>query len=881
VRTVTFYSYKGGTGRSLLVANVGVLAARLGMRVILVDLDLEAPGLPYKFPSQPFKGPGVVEWLTSAERPDVEELIQPIQLDSPFLSGGELLLITASDKPSRRYLQAMRQIQEGPLNGDANIAATALLALKDAIEEYVSPDLLLIDSRTGITTTNAITTRILADEIAVLTLNTNEQLDGTREVLRSLTPLDRPRGHGEPLGLHVIVSRVSRPKDAATYEYSESERRTIRDVQLFLTEPAVPLVTTVRESRISLLHNDAEVADREQLLMSRNDAETSIALHVDYLKFARALLGPTMNDRIEKALQTAGSDQQRDRWLRFFGRAQPATHRGTTLEVPENLIPVVPRNVPIATIVSELRRVENPNASQKFALANALHEYGSALRSAAENGEARRALTESIDTYESILSDHRRITSNEDPPESAVVGVGLAAAALSDVEKSDGDLAQASLTLLRGLDVIQAVRNPSQMLLELDAQLSSMYGILLLQAGEPAKARDAVKHGVTTLMPRWQPGSPLDEWYLPELDPARRGAESIAAMLGLLALCYLRQGDERDAVATAESATAVWRRYAESDSSAKAAASLGKSLSNLGNYLRVANRLEQAESTLTEAVDVLRPNADESDDDLNSLAAALESLAAVYGDLGRNDIALATAEQALHFRRDLFEGDQGRYAVPLASALNNVSAQYGALDDHVQAAERAREAVSILTGHDESASSPELLAAALNNLALSTLRAGDPEASVWAAEAAVKAYRNLSTARPGWTRTHTARALLNLSLAYSALGSHGPAAEAARDAVNAASEVAKSEPALYANCLGVLGSRLHTAEEYESAAEAARLAVNEYRKLTRQDEGRYATTLAAVLDTLASALLALGDEVGAAEASTESRKIFRNALREF
>jgi cellulose biosynthesis protein BcsQ len=42
----TFYSYKGGVGRSMALANVGVLLAKAGNRVLLVDFDLEAPGLP-------------------------------------------------------------------------------------------------------------------------------------------------------------------------------------------------------------------------------------------------------------------------------------------------------------------------------------------------------------------------------------------------------------------------------------------------------------------------------------------------------------------------------------------------------------------------------------------------------------------------------------------------------------------------------------------------------------------------------------------------------------------------------------------------------------------------------------------------------------------
>src|SRR5713101_9597969 len=47
---ITFYSYKGGTGRTMALANVACLLAQRqieshGKGVLMVDWDLEAPGL--------------------------------------------------------------------------------------------------------------------------------------------------------------------------------------------------------------------------------------------------------------------------------------------------------------------------------------------------------------------------------------------------------------------------------------------------------------------------------------------------------------------------------------------------------------------------------------------------------------------------------------------------------------------------------------------------------------------------------------------------------------------------------------------------------------------------------------------------------------------
>jgi Mrp family chromosome partitioning ATPase len=45
----TFYSYKGGVGRSMALAKSADILARAGLRVLMIDFDLEAPGLEQYF----------------------------------------------------------------------------------------------------------------------------------------------------------------------------------------------------------------------------------------------------------------------------------------------------------------------------------------------------------------------------------------------------------------------------------------------------------------------------------------------------------------------------------------------------------------------------------------------------------------------------------------------------------------------------------------------------------------------------------------------------------------------------------------------------------------------------------------------------------------
>src|SRR5271163_1298947 len=81
---ITFYSYKGGTGRTMAIANIACLLAQsYSKRVLVIDWDLEAPGL-HRYFRNPIVGtpswrvrsraidddthPGLIELLTELRR---------------------------------------------------------------------------------------------------------------------------------------------------------------------------------------------------------------------------------------------------------------------------------------------------------------------------------------------------------------------------------------------------------------------------------------------------------------------------------------------------------------------------------------------------------------------------------------------------------------------------------------------------------------------------------------------------------------------------------------------------------------------------------------------------------------------------------------------
>src|SRR5262245_23808767 len=88
---ITFYSYKGGVGRSMALANVAVLLARRArLRVLVVDWDLEAPGIEKYFADLRMNQSGVgllplLRQVASGSDPDYAEFTWTVSaLDGKF-----------------------------------------------------------------------------------------------------------------------------------------------------------------------------------------------------------------------------------------------------------------------------------------------------------------------------------------------------------------------------------------------------------------------------------------------------------------------------------------------------------------------------------------------------------------------------------------------------------------------------------------------------------------------------------------------------------------------------------------------------------------------------------------------------------------------------
>jgi predicted acylesterase/phospholipase RssA len=262
----TFYSYKGGVGRSMALANVAECFCEKGLRVLIVDWDLEAPGLESFFfePKETSKEEtvdeagsirsrlGVIDMLLSYKQiyprlplaapppsspsgnskasdsitdapvdvgkildeylPPLSDFVTPIRSPTGTDSSGELWLLGAGWRQNR-FADYARAVQS--FDWDGFYRSFDGEAYFDWMRRQFSGfDVVLIDSRTGVTEMGGVCARQLADVVVSFCAPNFQNIDGVARMVRSFNSSE------------VIEARKNRPVDTvvvpARIELTES-----------------------------------------------------------------------------------------------------------------------------------------------------------------------------------------------------------------------------------------------------------------------------------------------------------------------------------------------------------------------------------------------------------------------------------------------------------------------------------------------------------------------------------------------------------------------------------------------------------------------------------------------------------------------------------
>lgn len=183
---IAFYGFRGGAGRTTALAHVAVLLASQQRNVVVVDLDLEAPGVDRVLGApRPEPGKGVVALIrTALSASDPDEFVLTHHLVAIAIGGGSLIRILPAGVLDSGYVQALDDlgvplwhVLEGP---------SPLQTLLERIESELEPDAILIDCRTGLTGLAASAMFHFADQVVCFLPMSEQSGDGLDVFLKTV-----------------------------------------------------------------------------------------------------------------------------------------------------------------------------------------------------------------------------------------------------------------------------------------------------------------------------------------------------------------------------------------------------------------------------------------------------------------------------------------------------------------------------------------------------------------------------------------------------------------------------------------------------------------------------------------------------------------------
>jgi len=227
-QVITFYSYKGGTGRSMALANSAWLLAQRSdgeYKTLMVEWDLEAPGLHKYFPKRegdlptadPTR-PGLIDLFMflaeetrafdelpdSAREQSTRNLVESLDIDS-YISGTDLpgLYLLKAGRLDHSYATNVNQFRWDNFYQRAPWAIVSLARHLSQRFRYV-----LVDSRTGLTDTSGICTSLLPEKLVVVFTPNAQSMEGISELISRAVEYRQSTDDLRPLVVYPLPSRI-------------------------------------------------------------------------------------------------------------------------------------------------------------------------------------------------------------------------------------------------------------------------------------------------------------------------------------------------------------------------------------------------------------------------------------------------------------------------------------------------------------------------------------------------------------------------------------------------------------------------------------------------------------------------------------------------
>jgi hypothetical protein len=150
---MVFFSIKGGVGRSTAVAAAAWALAEEGKKALVLDLDLESPGISSSLLSlDRCPAYGITDWLVEDLADNGDAVFEYMTALSRISNNGEERIVPAHGKETGEYITKLGRawMPKQGRTGTREPWHERLNRLTRQLEQAWKPDIILIDSRAGI-----------------------------------------------------------------------------------------------------------------------------------------------------------------------------------------------------------------------------------------------------------------------------------------------------------------------------------------------------------------------------------------------------------------------------------------------------------------------------------------------------------------------------------------------------------------------------------------------------------------------------------------------------------------------------------------------------------------------------------------------------------
>jgi cellulose biosynthesis protein BcsQ len=234
IPTAVAFSVKGGVGRSTALAMCAWYFARKALDVLVVDLDLEAPGIGSILLAEPPEH-GLIDWLMEEMNGQgTVELLAAALKESPISHGedGRVRVLAAHGRLAPNYIAKLGRIFAPTVLADGCIEGLAerLDKLLGCIGELADPpDVILVDSRAGMHDIGSAAVTRLGAEVFMFARNDSQDwwaYERLFDYLRHAPSVSGGMGNDIDLRWKLkMIAAQTPPREDARREYLDNSYR--------------------------------------------------------------------------------------------------------------------------------------------------------------------------------------------------------------------------------------------------------------------------------------------------------------------------------------------------------------------------------------------------------------------------------------------------------------------------------------------------------------------------------------------------------------------------------------------------------------------------------------------------------------------------------